>query len=71
MFCNGICGICPNPCFRGEIRDENKKIVKNLQKNDFQTKISPSETGLAVIEDAGVYEIKKSVFGKEKVRRVK
>jgi tRNA A37 methylthiotransferase MiaB len=66
MSCNGICAFCSTPCFRGvvEVKTEVKKKVAVEEK-------PVSETGLAVVENVGTYEVVKSVFGKEKVRRVK
>lgn len=58
MFCNNLCSICQNPCFKGEIKNES-----SLPEED---KVS-EEKGLEVAK----YEVVKSVFGKEKVRRIK
>lgn len=78
MQCNGFCGICPNPCYRGEVPKSqlqdfadplplSKKEIEGAEKA-FD---APSETGLAVVENAGTFEVTKNIFGKEKVRRVK
>lgn len=90
MTCNGICFICPNPCFRGEIKGNQEKVspissqeeegasrafdsavttkdVGILQNMDVQ----PEETGLSVVENIGSYEVKRNIFGKEVVRKIK
>lgn len=70
MSCNGICAFCSTPCFRGVV--EAKTEVKTEAKQKVAVEEKPvSETGLAVVENVGTYEVVKSVFGKEKVRRVK
>lgn len=70
MSCNGICAFCSTPCFRGVV--EVKTEVKTEVKKKVAVEEKPvSETGLAVVENVGTYEVVKSVFGKEKVRRVK
>lgn len=77
-LCSGFCSICAVPCYRGEIpRSQlqdfadpvplSKKEIEGAEKA-FD---APVETGLAVVEDAGTFEVTKSIFGKEKVRRVK
>lgn len=80
-MCNGFCSVCPNPCYRGEIRGKQRElegIPSNLERklsdvfdNAEVSVPQSSEKGLAVVENAGTYEVRKSVFGKEKVRKLK
>lgn len=90
VFCSGICSICNNRCYIGEIKVNQEKIspispeeeegaskafdsavsdenVVTLQKSDVQTE----ETGLSVVENIGSYEVKRNIFGKEVVRKIK
>lgn len=76
MLCNGICSICSNPCFRGEIKEKQETISPELEEKlseVFDTAIpdQSSETGLVVVEDIPAYELKRNIFGKEKVRKIK
>lgn len=76
--CNGLCGICAAPCYRGEVpRSQlqdfadplplSKKEINGAEKA-FD---APIGTELAVIDNAGQFELKRNIFGKEKVRKVK
>lgn len=65
MSCNGICSFCSTPCYRGVVE------IKEEKDNVTVEETSLPETGLAIIENVGTYEVVKTVFGKEKVRRVK
>lgn len=75
MQCNGICSICTSPCFRGEIKGNQETISPKLEAELSEvfdnTEVSPSETGLVVLEDIPTYEVKRNIFGKEKTVRVK
>lgn len=71
MDCNGICSICQTPCFRGEIPLSPKEEVGISKAFDSPISLPETEnTGLAVIENLGEYEVVKR-FGKEKVRKIK
>lgn len=41
--------------------------VETIQKEE----VEPNETGLAVVENVGTYEVTTNIFGKQKVRKVK
>ena len=77
MECNGFCSICPNPCFRGEIKGKLEEISpispteEEKASEIFDSAVPPTETGLSVVEDVGSYEVRKNIFGKEKVVRIK
>lgn len=77
MQCNGICSICTSPCFRGEIRGNQETISPKLETelsevfDNTEVSVSPSETGLVVLEDIPAYEVKRNIFGKEKTVRVR
>lgn len=76
MDCNGICAICNVQCFRGELHisknisksNENKEVIDSQKCNTNEIQ---EDTGLIVIEPTEVYTVKKTLFGKEKVVRVK
>lgn len=65
MFCNGNCSFCSAPC-RKEIIIEKKKVTTDKAPAVFNDEKLPS-----VVENAGTFEVVKSVFGKEKVRKIK
>lgn len=87
MECNGICSICSNPCFRGEVKGNQENISPITSEEEkgaseafdsARTTSSvgtlqnePSETGLSVVENVGTFEVKTNIFGKQKVRKVK
>ena len=74
MDCNGICAFCNVQCFRGEL---HSKSVTNCDKkeevktDECNTDEIQEDTGLVVVEPNEVYTIKKTLFGKEKVVRIK
>ena len=77
--CSSVCAFCPNPCYRGEIKENrgNKEKISPISPSEMQgisdafDTPSSSETGLAVVENIGEYEVVRNIFGKEKVRKVK
>lgn len=79
MQCNGgFCSICQTPCYRGELpRSQSQDFAEPLPLSKKEIEgaekafDAPVETGLAVVENVGTFEVVKSKFGKEKVRRVK
>ena len=77
-LCCGYCGICPAPCYRGEVPRSQLQDFADplpLSKKEIigaeKAFDAPLETGLAVVENVGSFEVTKNIFGKEKVRRVK
>lgn len=56
MFCNGACCFCSVPC--------SKSVIKENLKTEIVEKKEE-------VENIGVYEVKKNIFGKEVVRKVK
>ena len=82
MDCNGICAFCNVQCFRGELskvtnRDkkeivaESETVECNTDEVQCNTDEVQEDTGLVVVEPNEVYTIKKTLFGKEKVVRIK
>ncbi len=73
MDCNGICAFCNVQCFQGELH--SSKTVEEDNKEEVTEKCNTNEvqkdTGLVVLEPSEVYTIKKTLFGKEKVVRIK
>lgn len=83
MCCNGCCLFCPCPCNRGNygklgenfpISPEEEKgaeeaFDKPLTSSEEENSVKLNE--VAIVENAGQYEVVKTVFGKEKVRKVK
>lgn len=68
-----MCAFCSVQCFRGELhsfknikKNDNEDVVKESNTNEVQ-----DDTGLIVIEPTEVYTVKKTLFGKEKVVRIK
>lgn len=81
MDCNGICAFCNVQCFRGELSKNvticNKKeiVTEEVECNTNEIQCNTDEvqedTGLVIVEPSEVYTIKKTLFGKEKVVRIK
>lgn len=72
--CNGYCGICQAPCFRGEIKGNQEKTssifsVSPEEEQGASEAFDKPVTDLAVI-DAGQYEVVRK-FGKERIRKVR
>lgn len=69
MQCSGVCAVCSNPCFRGEVPSRPSQEVEEKLSQFFEEP-PKTENGLAVVENIGTYEVVKNIFGKEKVRKV-
>jgi hypothetical protein len=81
--CNGICAFCNVQCFRGELSKnvtncnkkeivaESETVECNTNEIQCNTDEVQEDTGLVVVEPSEVYTIKKTLFGKEKVVRIK
>lgn len=65
MYCNGICPFCTFPC--------KKEVVINPRTEEATDKVSVQDGSNlpTAVENIGTFEVVKSVFGKEKVRKVK
>lgn len=61
------------PCFRGEIRGKQKKFssISPEEEKGAEEAFDRPLNEVAIVENAGQYEVVRTVFGKEKVRKVK
>lgn len=79
VYCNGVCCFCSVPCTR-EIKGNQEKISANsVVKENLTTQNPINEENSEVellsnsekLKDEGTYIIKKNIFGKDVVRKVK